>query len=170
MKNTILILGYGNLDREDDGVAWHVLRGVVQALGLPVPKSPDDPLPAYQGRVQFQFMLQLAPEVAELIAQYDSVCFVDAHTGEINVPVRAIRIQPKFQASPFTHHLTPFTCLELTNSIYQKSPQGYLVSIRGFSFQFEEEPTEQTRQYAKIAIDLLVKWIRSGVFEEIGAE
>ena len=31
----VLILGYGNLDREDDGVAWHVLQGVAETLGRP---------------------------------------------------------------------------------------------------------------------------------------
>ena len=31
--NKTLLLGYGNPDREDDGVAWHVLSRVFRALG-----------------------------------------------------------------------------------------------------------------------------------------
>ena len=34
-----LVLGYGNVDRMDDGLAWHVLAGLVGALGEPVPAS-----------------------------------------------------------------------------------------------------------------------------------
>jgi Ni,Fe-hydrogenase maturation factor len=166
MKQGILILGYGNPDRQDDGVAWHVLKDIILQLGLPAPKSPDDLIPSYKDRVHFQFMLQLVPEAAELISQFDSVCFVDAHTGEIKVPVSAVRIDPKFQSSPFTHHLTPFTCLELANSIYHKSPRGYLVSVRGFSFQFEQKLTDQTGKYAKTAAGIILKWIRTGKFEE----
>jgi Ni,Fe-hydrogenase maturation factor len=31
--NKVLIIGYGNPDREDDGVAWHILQGVAERLG-----------------------------------------------------------------------------------------------------------------------------------------
>ncbi len=37
-----LILGYGNVDRQDDGAAWHILVGLCRKLGRPVPGSPDD--------------------------------------------------------------------------------------------------------------------------------
>ena len=29
-----LFIGYGNPDRQDDGVAWHVLTGIANQLGL----------------------------------------------------------------------------------------------------------------------------------------
>jgi hydrogenase maturation protease len=168
MTEKILFLGYGNPDRGDDGVAWHVLKGIVEGLDLTAPLTPEDPFPEFDQRIHFLFMLQLVPEVSEIIANYDKVCFIDAHTGEIKVPVRAIRINPKFQHSPFTHHLTPQTCLELTNSIYHQRPIGYLVSIKGFSFQFEEKLTHSTNEYAQTAINLLLKWVRTGEFQEIG--
>jgi hydrogenase maturation protease len=166
MTNKILFLGYGNPDREDDGVAWHVLKGVASGLGLPLPLSPDYPFETYDDRIDLIFMLQLVPEISELISRYDSVCFIDAHTGEIDAGVRAIRIDPKFQNSPFTHHLTPQSCLELANSIYKSRPEGYLVSIRGYSFQFEEKLTSATSGYAQTAIKLILEWIKTGQFIE----
>ena len=168
MEKKILLLGYGNPNREDDGVSWYVLKGVAEGLSLPPPATPDDPIISFENRVDFQFMLQLVPEISETIADHDCVCFVDAHTGEITEPVRAIRINPKFQKSPFTHHLTPYTCLELADSIYHKKPEGFLVSIRGFSFQFEEKLTDSTLEYSKIAVALILDWLKTGEFKEIG--
>jgi hydrogenase maturation protease len=166
MKKKILLLGYGNPNREDDGVAWHVLKGIAEGLGLTVPGSPDDPFDKFEDRIELLFVLQLVPEISEIISQIDEVCFIDAHTGEINAGVRAIEIGPKFQNSPFTHHLTPQSCLELVNSIYHRTPRGFLVSIRGFSFQFEENLSAETDRLSKLAVDLILEWIRSGKFVE----
>ncbi len=56
----ILFIGYGNPDREDDGVAWHILREVALRFGLPVPDSYEDEFPL-DGPADFSFYLQLAP-------------------------------------------------------------------------------------------------------------
>jgi Ni,Fe-hydrogenase maturation factor len=78
-----LIIGYGNFDRQDDGVAWHVLAEVARRLGCAVPLSPEEEFPPNGGKPDFIFELQLTPELAEAIAQYERVCFVDAHTGAV---------------------------------------------------------------------------------------
>ena len=106
-------------------------------------------------------MLQLVPEISEVISRYDSVCFIDAHTGEINTGVRTIRIDPKFQNSPFTHHLTPQSCLELAKSIYESRSEGFLISVRGYSFQFVEDLTPATKRLASLAVDLILEWIKN---------
>ncbi len=170
MEKKILLLGYGNPDREDDGVAWHVLKGVASGLGAPVPPSPDFPFESFDERIDLIFMLQLVPEISEVISRYDSVCFIDAHTGEIDTGVRAIRIDPKFQNSPFTHHLTPQSCLELAKSIYESRSEGFLISVRGYSFQFVEELTPATKRLAGLAIKLILDWIKTGQFDEVALE
>src|SRR5919108_228456 len=35
----LLLIGYGSPDREDDGVAWHILRALTVKLGLDTPAS-----------------------------------------------------------------------------------------------------------------------------------
>ena len=35
----ILVIGYGNVDREDDGVGWHVLETLSDHFGSPVATS-----------------------------------------------------------------------------------------------------------------------------------
>jgi hypothetical protein len=104
MKRT-LILGYGNFDRQDDGVAWHVLASVASRLGCAVPLLPEDEFPSNDGAPDFFFELQLTPELAETIALYDRVCFVDAHTGAVPQDVNVSAIVPGFQASPLTAQL-----------------------------------------------------------------
>ena len=101
-----LFIGYGNPDRQDDGVAWHILAGIANQLGLVTSPSWEDPLPSTP-EADLAFYLQLTPEIAEDLTAYDRVCFVDAHTGKIPQNVQMVDITPEYQTSPFTHHLTP---------------------------------------------------------------
>ena len=112
----LLLLGYGNPDREDDGVAWHILRALTTRLGLSAPDSYEDEFPEH-AEIEFAFYLQLTPEMAEDVSAYDQVCFVDAHTGNIPEPVRLIDVQSEFQASPFTHHLTAQSLVSMCETI-----------------------------------------------------
>lgn len=166
MNNNVLILGFGNPDREDDGVAWHVLAGVASEMGMEIPATPEDEFPHHANSPDLLFMLQLVPEIAETLAQYDSICFVDAHTGAIEKPVNAIEIEPTYQNSPFTHHLTPQSCLEITTSIYRKTPKSVLVSIRGYQFGFKQTLSERTKHHAFEAIKVIIHWLQTGNLDQ----
>jgi len=76
-----LLFGYGNIDRQDDGVAWHILRGVAGHFGVELPEVPDDPVIELFADLTCKFALQLTPENAEEIAKFEQVFFIDAHTG-----------------------------------------------------------------------------------------
>ena len=75
-------------------------------------------------------MLQSTPELAERLAQYQRVCFVDAHTGDLEQATRLAPVAPAFTNSPFTHHLTPATCLALAQALYGRAPEAVLASVR----------------------------------------
>lgn len=154
----LLITGYGNPDREDDGVAWHLLRALTLKLGLPAPQSYEDPFPE-AGRLDLVFSLQLTPEMAEDIHGYEYVCFVDAHTGNIPEPVRLVQVESEFQASPFTHHLTPQSLLSICETLYQCRPEAALLSVRGYHFGLSQTLSEETAQLVPGAIDLLWSWL-----------
>lgn len=156
----LLILGYGNPDREDDGVAWHILRAVALKLGLPAPESYESNFPQ-DDRLDFTFTLQLTPEMAEDINAYGYVCFVDAHTGNIPEPVRLIPVESEFQASPFTHHLTPQSLLSLCETIYTKRPQAALLSVLGRRFLFSRQLSEETAKLVPQAVELIWDWINA---------
>jgi hydrogenase maturation protease len=156
--NRTLLIGYGNPDREDDGVAWHILRALTIKMGLPAPDSYENEFPQ-NTQVDFSFYLQLTPEMAEEITAYDNVCFVDAHTGNIPEPVRLIDVKSDFQRSPFTHHLTPQSLISICETLYGKKPDAALISIRGYRFQFSRQLSEETQVLVPQAVDLIWKWL-----------
>jgi hydrogenase maturation protease len=151
---TLLILGYGNPDREDDGVAWHILRALMVRLGLPAPESYEDEFPESQ-RIDFAFHLQLTPEMAEDISLYQYVCFVDAHTGDVPEPVRLLDVESEFQASPFTHHLRPQSLLSMCETIYGRKPEAALLSVLGHRFLFSRQLSEETEELVPEALTLI---------------
>lgn len=155
-----LILGYGNPDRQDDGVAWHILRAVAQKRGLPVQDSYEELFPEDE-RLDFVFALQLTPEMAEEIQSYPHVCFVDAHTGNIPEPVRLVQVQSEFQASPFTHHLTPPSLLSICETIYGHRPEAALLSVRGYYFGLSQELSEETARLVPQAVALVWDWLNT---------
>jgi hydrogenase maturation protease len=155
----ILIMGYGNPNREDDGVAWHILQKLAPHFGVPLsPALAADELdPDHQPHLVFE--LQLMPEMSEPIAAYDFVCFVDAHTGAYEQDVRVAPLEPIFQTSPFTHHLTPESCLVLAQTLYGHTPPGLMVSVRGHHFGYKTELSAQTAALADEAVKRIVRWV-----------
>lgn len=156
----LLLLGYGNPDREDDGVAWHILCALTLKLGLRAPGSYEDEFPE-DDRLDFAFHLQLTPEMAEEIAQYEYVCFIDAHTGNIPEPVRLITVESEFQHSPFTHHLTPQSLLSMCETIYGKKPDAALLSVLGHRFLFSRELSGETAALVPRATNLIWEWLKA---------
>jgi hydrogenase maturation protease len=161
----VLVLGYGNVDRQDDGVAWHILVEVARQLNLPIPTSPDEGLFPAGGPVDFSFSLQLVPEMAETIAAYERICFIDAHTGNVPEEIHLETVHPHFQASPFTHHLTPATLLSFTDSLYHEQPEAILVSVRGYEFGFDRNLSPATAALVTDACVRIVNWINASKVE-----
>src|SRR5262249_2618504 len=153
-------VGYGNPDREDDGVAWHILHALTAKLGLDVPESYEDEFPE-SPLLDFAFYLQLTPEMAEDIGAYEYVFFVDAHTGNSPEPIRLLNVESEFQRSPFTHHLTPKSLLSMCKTIYGKGPEAVLLSVIGHRFLFSRQLSEETAQLVPQAVALLWDWLNA---------
>ena len=156
-----LILGYGNPDRQDDGVAWHILVGVHRLLGRPVPESFEEGLWPIGDNPDFLFSLQLTPDTAEIIAGFDRVCFVDAHTGNIKEDLHMELVPGCYTQSPFTHHMTPATCIYLVEQIYHVKPEAVLVSVRGYEFEFSHTLSRKTSLLAQRAVIQIMDWLKS---------
>ena len=157
-----LILGYGNVDRQDDGVAWHVLARLAKNLGRAFPLTPDDEIQSTSSPPDLLFVLQLVPEHAETISQYGRVCFVDAHTGRVPEEVQFTTVESQFQNSPFTHHLTPSTCLTLAETLYGRRPEAVLASVRGYEFGFSRSLSGRTETLVEWAVERILKWLNPG--------
>ncbi len=158
MNRTILI-GYGNTDRQDDGIAWHLLVALAERLGRPGPFTPEEGFPPSLDEPSLLFVLQLTPELAEIIAQSEQVCFIDAHTGTVPEDIQMTHLTSQFQSSIFTHHLTAQSCLALCLSLYKKEPQAVLLSVRGYEFSFSRQLSTRTQCLLPKAVDTLWSWL-----------
>ncbi|MDD5369698.1 MAG: hypothetical protein PHQ40_11465 [Anaerolineaceae bacterium] len=159
-----MIIGYGNVDRQDDGVAWHVLDGLAGRLGKTRDSEVGEGFQEFGSSPDLLFQLQLMPELAEVITAYERVCFVDAHTGNVREDVHQEILQPGYQASAFTHHMTPQTCLALAESLYHRRPAAMLVSVHGFQFEFTHSLSSATAALAEQAVDRIFTWISMGTY------
>ncbi len=163
MKQNVLIIGIGNFDRQDDGVAWHILQGINERLGRTTSTTPYDATDEPEGDQDPRtlFSLQLFPEMLDTIVEFDHVCFVDAHTGAIEKDLSFREVQAVQQANPLTHHMTPETLLSLTQIAYNKTPQSVLVSVRGYSFQYQQQLSSETTQLAAEAVECIWDWLNA---------
>jgi Ni,Fe-hydrogenase maturation factor len=155
----ILILGYGNVDRQDDGIAWHVLCALVARLGRPIPDVPGEGFEAAGLNPDLVFIPQLVPEMSETLAEYDQACFIDAHTGNIAADLSFEEIQGSYKSAPFTHHLTPQTCLSLAGTLFGHQPHGFLATVRGYEFQFTPTLSPRSSTLASQAAGLIWDWL-----------
>lgn len=131
-----LILGYGNLDRADDGVAYYVVNDLRRRLGQPLLSPDETGWESPVGEPASVFLRQLQPEWMEICVPYDQVIFVDAHVHENAEELACVPVRPEYVPSPFTHHMTPPMFLALTRALYGREPAGRLLSIRGHDFDF----------------------------------
>jgi hydrogenase maturation protease len=157
-----LLFGFGNPDREDDGVAWHILRFLMQKHGLTVSDELDIDFHDEVNQVDYIFQLQLLPEIATDLAQYDRVCFIDAHTGAVPEEIHVERVKAVFQRSPLTHHLTAGSLLSIADTINNKIPETILVSVRGYQFGFARTLSSATSNLTRQAADIIDKWMDEG--------
>ncbi|MBN2046772.1 MAG: hypothetical protein JW750_02915 [Anaerolineaceae bacterium] len=159
MKNKTLIIGYGNYDRQDDGVAWHILCGIAEKLGREIPDPYGEGFLPEGENPHLMFSLQLYPEMSHDFGQYEHICFVDAHTGAIPDDLQLIELDPYFETSPLTHHMTPQALLSLIQVVSGAAPKGILVSVRGYAFEFDYNLSEATALLAKQAIESIWQWL-----------
>lgn len=123
----VLVLGYGNPGRQDDGLGPAAAERIA---GLAWPQ------------VSVQDNYQLVIEDAIDIAQHDMVWFVDA--ARSGAEPYAIRRLAAVADLEFTSHLLkPETLLAIVERYYGKSPDAYLLGIRGYEFEFFEGLTER---------------------------
>lgn len=160
MKKTILI-GWGNPDRQDDGVAWHVLTAVAERLGLPVPDSYEDPFECGHDQVEFLFLLQLTPELAEEIAGYERVVFIDAAVGGSGGEIVMGGVGATETHLPvLSHHLSPEALMVMTRSLYGAQTEALLLTVTGTEFQFSRELSAGVQRAVPEAAGRILAWIR----------
>ncbi|HUJ89861.1 MAG TPA: hypothetical protein VLX12_06695, partial [Syntrophorhabdales bacterium] len=117
-----LVIGFGNIDRADDGVAYHIVNHLRRRLGQELLPEDETGLELMGGDIDSIFLVQLSPELMDVIGLYDTVIFVDAHVYENAPNLYSAPVTPEFTPATFTHHITPAMMLALLKSIRNREP------------------------------------------------
>ncbi len=155
MNKKLLLFGYGNPDRGDDGAAYHIFKELFAAEKIDEDLIFSSDVIHLNEKADVIFNFQLLPEYADLVAEYDQVVFIDAHTAEIEEELKLQPLKADFQHSPFTHHFSPSSCLAVAKSLVGKAPEAWLLSIRGYKFGFDRSLSEKTSELVDKAIHVL---------------
>jgi hydrogenase maturation protease len=158
---TLLLVGYGNDSRRDDGVAAHILRGLLATLGVDAHIGGEYDVDC-GARLKAMFLHQLAPELAEVAAAYDTVVFIDAHVDTVEWdPVSWRPVDAVVEAGMLGHHLKPGVIVALAETLYGRRPTAYLLSVLGHDFDFGEILSAETADLAEQAVARLQELVRS---------
>ena len=144
-ERRVLVLGYGNPGRQDDGLG-PAMVAEIESMGLPNVTAFDN--------------YQLNIEDAMDVASHDIVWFIDAaKTGQSPYSVRAISPSSTIE---FTSHIVrPEAILAIARQCYGGSPQAFLLGIRGYEFEFIEALTPGAKDNLQAAIGMLIDRIRT---------
>lgn len=143
----ILVLGYGNPARGDDG------------LGPALAELIND---AAHPRVDAMWDYQPAVEHAADIAKHPAVIFVDA-SADAPAPFSVRRLRPR-AADAFTSHvLPPEAVLSLAHEALGWRGTAYLLALRGYSFRaFDESLSTGARENLRAAVVRVMDAIAQG--------
>ena len=125
MASHLLVIGYGNTLRRDDGVGPRV-AAEVEKLRLPGVLTLACP--------------QLTPELADPLAQAAAAVFVDAAVGGEG-PVRLRRLEPSASSQVLAHAADPRVLLALARDAFGRAPPAWLLAIPASELDFGEELT-----------------------------
>ena len=146
VAHTILVIGYGNPARGDDGIGPAVAEEIEHMRIDGVDVDAD---------------YQLTVEDAATVAKHDFAVFVDASL-EGDEPFTFSRITPRRRISINSHAVSPEDVLGLAHNLFHAKTEGYLLGIRGYSFtMFKEKMTPQAKNNKRKAVEFLVPMLRS---------
>ena len=155
-----IIIGYGNIDRSDDGLAYEVINLVRKKLDQSLLKEDDTGLEKLGGEIDSVFLPQLVPEIMELLKDYERIIFVDAHAGVDLEDLNCSKLTPQYVSSTFTHHMTPETLLAFLKTLYHHEPESYIVSVRAHDFDFKRTFSPKTQSLLGPASDKIIQLLK----------
>jgi hydrogenase maturation protease len=122
-ETELLVIGYGNTLRGDDGVGPRVAEAIGE-LHLPGVQTLICPL--------------LTPELAEPIARAEKVIFVDA---AVDAPkeIQWRKLVPSESSQLMAHAADPRTMLALSRDVYGRVPEAWWLTIPAMDLGFRED-------------------------------
>jgi hydrogenase maturation protease len=135
IRNRILVYGYGNPGRQDDGLG----PAFIELLDA-------DEIPGVVTDCNYQLQIEDAVAVSES----DAVIFVDAASSG-DEPFTFNEIKPTEETSFTTHSVSPGSLLALCREIYRKKVRAHVLAIRGYEWDFVDELTPEAEKNLDMA-------------------
>lgn len=148
----ILLIGYGNPGRLDDGLGPELVE-MLEKVNLP--------------GVTVDANYQLTVEDASDIAENDVVIFADASLNG-SEPFSFSEIQPRKALSFSSHSIEPEAVLDLAYDLFKAKTKGYTLGIRGYEFnEFGSKLSEKAKKNLDQAFEFIKKVLIEKDFEKI---
>ncbi len=143
-----LIIGYGNLLRQDDGAGYRLAQTLATHLA-PRPLSRD---------VRILAVHQLTPELALELAAEDvaRVLFIDARRGQSKL-LTLSKLDPAGAKGSCGHQLAPELLLYMAQTLYHRSPQGWLLTLAAQQMDMGDMFSAKAQAATTVALSLVDK-------------
>ena len=141
-RKKILVIGIGNIGRQDDGLGWLILDHIVGEFKF----------------VDIEYRYQLQIEDAELASNYSVVIFADATKEQVDDGFYLKNCKASTTYGLSTHAVHPETIVGLTNNLYHKYPEAFILGIQGYHWELKNGVSEKALDNLKKAIDFLPKF------------
>ena len=126
----ILVLGYGNPGRQDDGLG-PALAEAVEELNM--------------AHVDVDVDYQLNIEDGSTISAYDIVVFADASTS-VKESYDMVPVKASEQITFTSHTVSPESILAICEDHFGAQPETWVMAIRGYEFEFREGLTTRAKE------------------------
>ena len=134
VKRKICIIGYGNPLRRDDGIGAFVAENLRNAVGR------STRILAFQ---------QLDPIALEEVQETDVIILVDATVEDLDRGIRWKRVRSeRLRFSHTTHHMRPADFVGLLDALYHRTPETWVISVKGEDFGHGAGLTKKARERA----------------------
>jgi len=152
---TILLIGFGNPGRLDDGLGPAFAERVEQ-MNLPGVVVDSD--------------YQLTVEDGAAVAEHAVVIFADASTN-CKEPYSFEKIEPEPTMSFSSHSISPQAVLGLAHDLFKAKTRGYLLGIRGYEFdEFGQKLSGHAKKNLDKAVDFFNSVVKTGDFDKSAAQ
>ncbi len=146
----VLLVGYGNPLRGDDGLGPAAAEELARVAALP--------------GVEVLTPHQLTPELVDSIVGVDLVLFVDARAGtDAAGTIHEMDLLPGEGAAvgPLAHHQSPLGLLSAAQALFGHCPPAVAFSVTGGSFDFGVGLSPSVRRALPLLVERMAVRVRS---------
>ncbi|BAY15753.1 hypothetical protein NIES21_15720 [Anabaenopsis circularis NIES-21] len=142
MNATVMVIGYGNDLRSDDGIGQRIADEIA-SWDLSAVKS--------------LAVHQLTPELADALANAELAIFVDAYVPSESFDVQVRSLSPSGENAIAGHAADPQSLLALTQTLYGHCPPAVWVTVPGVNFEFGDRISQITETGKAIALGKIMQ-------------